>query len=113
VQSGVLRTDHREPIFRCKGAFAFVGESKPLEYEFELLSDGREVVSTQRGVQTASRLQWDRDALLVTWRTRHPDREMTISFRYDLVDVGRRVGATEQVRGTDHDQNNVWMFERR
>jgi hypothetical protein len=113
VQSGVVRIEHREPAFRCNGALMFMSESNPFEYEFELQSDGREVVSTQRGVQTVSRLQWDRDALLVTWRTRHPDREMTISFRYDLVDVGRRLRATEQVRGTDHDQDNVWMFERR
>jgi hypothetical protein len=38
---------------------------------------------------------------------------MAISFRYELLDAGRRLRATEQVRGTDHDQDNIWMFERR
>ena len=111
VQSGSLRIEHHEPTFRCKGAF--VTNSRPFEYEYELPSDGREVVSTQRGVQTSSRLQWDGDALLVTMRTERPDGEQKISFRYDLIDAGRRLRAAEQVRGTDHDQDNVWIFERR
>ena len=111
VQSGFLRIEHREPTFRCKGAF--VGKSNPFEYEYELLSDGREVVSTNHGLRTVSRLQWDGDALVATWRAQRPDGEQKISFRYDLVDARRRLRAAEQVRGTDHDQDNVWVFERR
>jgi len=111
VQSGSLQIEHREPMFHCKGAFA--SKSNPLQYEYELPSDGREVVSTRNGVQTVSRLQWDGDALLVTMRTQRAGGEQKLSFRYDLVDAGRRLRATEQLRGTDHDQDNVWMFERR
>src|SRR5713101_1084532 len=40
MQSGVWRIEHYEPTFRHKAAF--VTESKPFEYEYELLSDGRE-----------------------------------------------------------------------
>jgi len=111
VQSGSLQIEHREPMFHCKGAFA--SKSNPLQYEYELPSDGREVVSTRNGVQTVSRLQWDGDALLVTMRTQRAGGEQKLSFRYDLVDAGRRIRATEQLRGTDHDQDNVWVFERR
>jgi len=111
VQSGSLQIEHREPMFHCKGAF--VTKSNPLQYEYELPSDGREVVSTRNGVQTVSRLQWNGDALLVTMRTQRAGGEQKLSFRYDLVDAGRRLRATEQLRGTDHDQDNVWMFERR
>ena len=111
VQSGSLQIEHREPMFHCKGAFA--SKSSPLQYEYELPSDGREVVSTRNGVQTVSRLQWNGDALLVTMRTQRAGGEQKLSFRYDLVDAGRRLRATEQLRGTDHDQDNVWMFERR
>ena len=111
VQSGSLQIEHREPMFHCKGAFA--SKSNPLQYEYELPSDGREVVSTRNGVQTVSRLQWDGDALLVTMRTQRAGGEQKLSFRYDLADAGRRLRATEQLRGTDHDQDNVWMFERR
>ena len=38
---------------------------------------------------------------------------MTVAFRYELVDDGRRIRASEQVRGTSWDQDNVWIFERR
>ena len=105
VESGFLRIAHREPSFHCKGAF--VTKSNPFEYEFVLLSDGREVVTTDEGVQTSSRLQWDGDALLVTWRTQRPDAEQLMSFRYDVIDRGRRLQATEHLRGTDHDQDRA------
>jgi hypothetical protein len=111
MQSGVWRIEHREPTFRHKAAF--VTESKPFEYEYELLSDGREVVGTQQGARTVSSLRWEGNALVVTWRTQRADGEMEVSFRYELLDAGRRLRATEQLRGTDHDQDNIWIFERR
>lgn len=110
VQSGVWRIEHREPTFRHKAAF--VTESNPLEYEYELLSDGREVVSTHQGGRTVSSLRWEGNILMVTFRTERSDGEMEISFRYELLDTGQRLRATEQVRGTDHDQDNIWIFER-
>ena len=111
VQSGVWRIEHREPTFRHKAAF--VTKSNPIEYEYELLSDGRDVVGTRQGARTVSSLRWEGQALVVTFRTQRSDGEMEISFRYELLDAGRRLRATERVRGTDHDQDNVWMFERR
>ena len=88
-------------------------EGNPFEYEYELLSDGREVVGTRQGARTVSSLRWEGNALVVTWRTQRSNGEMNISFRYELLDAGRRLRATEQLRGTDHDQDNIWMFERR
>jgi hypothetical protein len=38
---------------------------------------------------------------------------MAISFRNELIDGGRRLRASETLRGTDHDQDNVWIFDRR
>lgn len=111
VQSAVWRIEHREPTFRHTASF--VTESNPIQWEYELLSDGREVVSTEQGATTVSSLTWDGNALVVTWRTQRSDGEMKISFRYELLDAGRRLRAMEQVRGTDHDQDNVWVFERR
>ena len=111
AQSGLWQIEHREPTFRHKASF--VTESNPIQWEYELLSDGREVVATQQGATTVSSLRWEGNALVVMWQTRHSDGEMKISFRYELVDGGRRLRAMEQVRGTDHDQDNVWIFERR
>lgn len=111
VQSGVWHIEHREPTFRHKAAF--VTASNPFEYEYELRSDGREVVGTQRGARTVSSLRWEGNALVFTSRTERSGGQMEISFRYELLDAGRRLRATEHVRGTDHDQDNIWIFERR
>ena len=109
VESAVLRIDHREPAFRCKGTFVMPGH--PFEYEYELLSDGHEVVGSHDGAEIVSRLGWDGDALVVEWTTRRPNGDEKISFRYQLADA-QHLHANEQVRGTDHDQDNVWVFER-
>jgi hypothetical protein len=111
VQSGVWRIEHREPTFRHKAAFAF--QNGPREYSYELQTDGREVVAEHQGARIISTLQWQGSALVVTWRTQRSDSEMTVSFRYELIDAGRRLRAVEQLRGTDHDQDNVWIFDRK
>jgi hypothetical protein len=46
-------------------------------------------------------------------RITRPDGEMSIVFRHELIEGGRRLRAVEQLRGTDHDQDNVWVFDRR
>jgi len=109
VRSGVWRIDHREPTFRHKAALAT--ETNTIEYEYELLSDGPEVEGSERGARTVGSLRWDGEALVVTWRTERSGAEMVIAFRYELLDA--RLRATEGVRGTDHDQDNVWIYERR
>ena len=111
AQSGVLRIEHREPRFTSH--LTIVLDGKPFESKFELLSDGREVATTDdRGRRTVSTLRWDGDALVVTWRTQGPVAEVTISFRYELQDRGRQLRAAEQIRGGGRDQDNLWVFER-
>jgi hypothetical protein len=111
AQSGVLRIEHHEPRFT--GHLTIVLDGKPFESKFELLSDGREVATTDdRGRRTVSTLRWDGDALVVTWRIQGPNAEVTISFRYELQDGGRRLRAAEQIRGGGRDQDNLWVFER-
>ena len=39
VQSGVVRIEHREPMFRSQATF--VADGKAFEYTFDRLSDGR------------------------------------------------------------------------
>ncbi len=110
AQSGALRIEHHDPSFKCQMTIMLDG--KPFETKYELLTDGREVASTDGGRRIVSRLRWDGDALVATWRAEVPNGEMTIAFRYELQDDGRRLRASEQLRGTDHDQDNVWVFER-
>ena len=111
VQSGVVRIEHRDPTFRYKAAF--VSENGPLQYEYELRSDGREAGFIQQGLTTVSSLRWEGEALVVTSRIQRPDGELRISVRYELIDAGRRLRAVEQVRGGLQEQDNIWVFDRR
>jgi hypothetical protein len=76
-------------------------------------SDGPEAIGSEEGARVVSTLRWEGSALTFTSRTQRSDGDMTISFRYELVDGGRVLRASEQVRGTAWDQDNVWMFDRR
>ena len=98
AQSAVWRIEHREPTFRHKAVF--VMDSGPREYEYELQSD-----------VPGSGLRWDDDVLVATFTNPLPEGEMTISFRYELIDAGRRLRASEQVRGVPWAQDNVWVFD--
>ena len=111
AQSGTLRIEHEEPTFKCHMTIVFDG--KLVDTRYEMLSDCRETVATEQGRRTASTLRWDGDALVATSRIATPNGEMTISFRYELDDGGRRLRASEQLRGGGRDQDNVWVFERR
>ena len=110
VQSARWSIDHREPVFRHKASFVSALERK--KYEYELRSDAPGMADGAEG----GSIEWDGDAVVVTFRHPVPDGApglMTVSFRYELTDGGRRIRASEQVRGTSWDQDNVWIFERR
>ena len=106
-ESAVVRIEHREPVFRYWAKF--VAGGKPVEYSFELLTDGPEVAL---GDNDASRLYWEGDALVSEHRTGTTDPAVTISWRYELVDSGRRLRAIERIKGGGRDQHNVWEFDR-
>jgi len=112
MQSGVVRIDHHEPMFHYSAAFA-AANGTPIKYMFELPSDGREVASGPEGSRAVGTLRWDGDALILTSRIERAGGETTIVFRYELLDGGRRLRAVERLRGSDHDQDNVWIFDRR
>ena len=110
VQSARWIIEHREPSFRQQASFAFEGGTR--DYEYELRSDAPAIPAGDAG----GSLQWDGEVAVVTFRQPVPDGSpglMTVSFRYELADDGRRIRASEQVRGTSWDQENVWIFERR
>src|SRR5262249_29382565 len=110
AQRGTLRIEHRDPAFKCH--MTIVLDSKPHETTYELLTDGREVTSSEGGRRIVSRLRWDGEALVATWRVEIPNGEMTIAFRYELLDEGRRLRASEQLGGAGRAQDNVWVFDR-
>jgi len=110
VQSGTMRIEHREPTFECE--MTIVMDGKPVQKKFEMRSDAGEVVATQGERRIVSHLRWEGDALVATWSVEGPSQKMTISFRYALEADGQRLRAAEELRGSDHDQDNAWVFER-
>ncbi len=110
MKSGIWLIEHREPEVHVKASFETAGD--PVTFEWTLRTDAGEIVNTHEGVTMASSLQWEDDDLVVRWRIGRPGGEMTIAFRYELADDGRRLTAREELRGTDHDQDNVWVFDR-
>ena len=99
TQRAVWSIEHREPAFHHKASMVMA--DGPREFEYELRSDVPD-----------SGLRWDGDALVVTFTNPLPEGEMTISFRYELLDDGRRLRASEEVRGVPWAQDNVWIFDR-
>jgi hypothetical protein len=91
VQSGFVDIAHREP--RVSVHLSITMDGKPFDVRFERASN------------------WDGDVLAFIDRVDTPSGEMTISFRYELQDGGRRLRAEEQLRGT-REQDNVWVFDR-
>ena len=110
AKSGTLRIDHKEPTFKYQMTIVFA--DKPVETKYEMLTDGRDNVTTANGRGIVSTLTWDGAALVALNRIEIPNGEMTIRFRYELENSGRRLRATEQLRGAGRDQDNVWVFER-
>ena len=110
VRGGALRIEHHDPHFKCQ--MTIVMNDGPIEKEFELLADGRERAATDGKPRLVSRLRWEGNALVATWRVEVPDGEVVISFRHELEDGGGRLRMTEEIRGAGRDQDNAWVFDR-
>jgi hypothetical protein len=110
IQTAVVKIEHRDPKFRYKARF--VSEGDPVEFEYELLSDGREVVATHEGTTTISSLRWDGGAIIASWHIQRTGSDLRISFRHELENAGRRLRAVEELRGDGRHQDNIWIFDR-
>ena len=104
MQNPSLRIKHDKPNLGYPGSFSFVN-SKPVEWAFQLSARQREASQTNRPI---AGLHWDGVALLCTIL----NGGMTITFLYEF-DAEGHLRLAEQLRGTDHDQDNLWIFDRR
>jgi hypothetical protein len=80
VQGGFAAIEHHEPIVSVHLSINMDGQ--PFDARFQRSSE------------------WDGEALLFTDRIPVPNGEMTIVFRYELLEGGRRLRAAEQLRAT-------------
>ena len=107
IASATLRIEHDEPRFRCSASFAF--STDVIEFTVERFTDDRaKVFSAHEG----SRCYWENDVLVTEDRVGSPDAPVAMTWRYELDAGGRRLRATERMRGGGRDQDNVWEFER-
>ena len=81
----------------------------------EHLTDGAEVTHTSpQGLPTTSTLRWDGSALVLAMQIKGPGFEATNDVRYELLNDGRRLRATEQGRSPQAGNHNaVWIYDRR
>lgn len=107
MESGIMWIDHRDPKCGFRMNMSVGGQS--IEHAWEILSDGTEVA----GGGALSRIFWEGEALVFECRSQSPDESWTMSWRYELLEGGRRLRAVEQIRGGGRDQDNIWIFERR
>ena len=108
IATALLRIEHDEPRFRCSARFASTADT--VEFTFERFPDGRESVVSAHEV---SRCCWEQDALISEDRMGSLEAAVVMTWRYQLTDDGRRLRATERIRGGGRDQDNVWEFERK
>ena len=108
IVSAVLRIEHDDPGFRCSAKFTSAIDA--VEFTFERFTDGRE---SPVSAHERSRCYWHHDALIYEDRMGRGDAAMVMTWRYELLNDERRLRATERIRGSGRDQDNVWEFERR
>ena len=99
---------HEDPRFHCSARFASTDDA--MEFSFERFTDDREVTNNAAGV---SRCYWDADTLVSEDQMGAGETPVVMTWRYDLTAGGRRLRATERIRGGGRDQDNVWEFERK
>jgi hypothetical protein len=95
VERARIRIEHHEPRFRSEFTYIFTNGHR-FEGAFDLTS------------VEGPALRWDGDALVFT----HSTEGTTMTFRNELIGPGDRLRMSEEVRGTDHDQDNIWIFDR-
>lgn len=112
VESGVVRIEHRDPSFTFHRSYVIAGTAR--DASFTIRTDGSESSETgPQGMTTVSTLRWNGTALVLAMRITGPGVEATNDVRYELVDGGRRLRATEQGRSPIGTHDAIWIYDRR
>ena len=112
VESGVVRIEHRDPTFTFRRSYVIAGTARAAA--FTIRTDGSESSETgAQGMATVSTLRWDGTALVLAMRIKGPGVEATNDVRYELLDGGRRLRATEQGRSPMGNHDAIWIYDRR
>jgi len=112
LERGAVRIDHREPSFTFRRTFFVKGQ--PIEASYDVTTDGREHRSEgPRGGVTVATMHWEQVALVVRQRISDPRAgQLDNTVRYELLDNGKTLRATEDFTGGGRSHHNVWIFRR-
>jgi hypothetical protein len=109
VRSASLRIEHHDPAIRCSARFVF-DDTNAFEFTTERTAIRREDGDAAPAADGTAR--WDGDGLVFTdFMGEAPDL-VTMTWRYEVADAGRRLRAIERMRGAGRDQDNIWAFDR-
>jgi hypothetical protein len=113
LERGTVRIVHDEASFSFHRTFVVKGQ--PNEVSYEVTTDGRQHRSTSRsGGITLATMSWEQAALVLRQRITDPKvGELSNVVRYELLDAGRTLQATEDFEGAGRSHHNVWIFRRR
>ena len=112
LERGVVHIDHREPAFTFRRTFFVKGQ--PSEVSYDVTTDGREHRSVgPRGGTAVATMHWEEMALVIQQRISDPKAgQLTNKVRYELIDKGQTLRATEDFDGAGRTHHNVWIYRR-
>jgi hypothetical protein len=113
LEKGTARIAHDEPSVSFERTFTIKGRTNEVSYV--VTTDGREHRSAApSGGVTIATMTWDANALILRQRITDPKvGELSNDVRYELLDEGRTLRATEDFTGAGRTHHNVWIFRRR
>jgi len=106
VRSASLGIEHHDPAIRCVARFVF-DDTNAFEFTTE-----RTAIEADSAPAEDGSARWDGDGLVFTDFMGEAPGLVTMTWRYELLDGGRRLRAVERMRGGGRDQDNVWVFDR-
>jgi len=108
--STVFSIDHREPRFHIERTH-IVGDTRDT-FSIDLMTDGRTVHASHRGIEIRARAYWEGDVLVFDSLMTLGDESGTNVVRYELADEGKSFIALEKVDLKGHEHTNRWVFDR-
>ena len=112
LEKGVIRIDHHEPAFAFRRTYFVKGQ--PYDASFQATTDGREHRGVSpNGSASVSTMRWENAELVIQQRISDPKAgELENRVRYELLDGGRTLRATEDFSGGGRSHHNIWIFTR-
>lgn len=108
-ESSIFVIEHIEPLFHLERTHVFGGKSDT--FSIALTTDIKPVTINQGGLETHSELYWEGDSLVFDSRFVYEVEEATDIVRYRLENAGQTFIAEDQLRSSQHNHDNLWVFE--